>query len=679
MSRTNTHANKQHWVRRSARGSAHYDEDQALKDALKLSLSSPTSTSTCGGSTCGSTTDLPPGKNRYHHYSTSNQQQQPISYTPKQQQRPCTPPFVGWEGNLAAMSSLSSFHFRRRSCDENSYLVTKIEISAVQKKKCHVNKLDEGISSSSVRSPMKEEAAAVQKWMEEEEECKKKRTKKCKKRQRVELPHNTNNEEMMAAASCSTYTSYSQEANDDTTIGISTTNLNLNLNLSDGVKAKQKQTTEVFNKAATTEQQKDARNLNSNRSNKKSKIKLHLRHNNKHLPPPAFVEVPSIRERFQPRASSDAAMILRKANKSCSPSVPFRMDEDDLRLARKKKKKKKKKLKLMSIMMKQQQQQQQREDFDRQKLNPKKKEQKNYDRVVAPAASSNGAMVLLELQSKKHEPIKDHSISTMTMVMTGHQKQELAVGQNQNRRILHGGTKRRLAVESDDDFDFDLEYEEEEGEEDDDDGYICSVAANLKNRSKPPPHKSKSKKSKSSFITATTSSTGTAATNLYGHHPPNQKQNNRNSSPISAVFSADCNNPKQIDSGMISICNKQTKKDTSTATTSLTSIISTSTSSNACNSSIPVAASASASELSCLNNNTSHWVRRSVRQPHKSDLNNPNVVELLSKLRENHPEMKVLKLKKFIGPDAPQLVMDSILDALEENVNCQALYIQVGS
>ena len=47
------------------------------------------------------------------------------------------------------------------------------------------------------------------------------------------------------------------------------------------------------------------------------------------------------------------------------------------------------------------------------------------------------------------------------------------------------------------------------------------------------------------------------------------------------------------------------------------------------------------------------------------------MVELLSKLRENHPEMKVLKLKKFIGPDAPQLVMDSILDALEENVGSE--------
>ena len=72
----------------------------------------------------------------------------------------------------------------------------------------------------------------------------------------------------------------------------------------------------------------------------------------------------------------------------------------------------------------------------------------------------------------------------------------------------------------------------------------------------------------------------------------------------------------------------------------------------------------------------SHWVRRSVRQPHKSALLNPHVVELLSKLRSNSLDVEVLKLKRFIGPDAPQLVMNSILDALMVNTSCQALYIQ---
>ena len=73
---------------------------------------------------------------------------------------------------------------------------------------------------------------------------------------------------------------------------------------------------------------------------------------------------------------------------------------------------------------------------------------------------------------------------------------------------------------------------------------------------------------------------------------------------------------------------------------------------------------------------TSHWVRRSVRQPHRSELMNPNVLELISKLRTNHPDVVVLKLKRYIGPDTPQLVMDAILDALLDNSNCQALYIQ---
>ena len=72
----------------------------------------------------------------------------------------------------------------------------------------------------------------------------------------------------------------------------------------------------------------------------------------------------------------------------------------------------------------------------------------------------------------------------------------------------------------------------------------------------------------------------------------------------------------------------------------------------------------------------SHWVRRSVRQPHRSELTNPNVVELLSKVRSNHPDVVVLKLKRWLGPDTPQLVMDAVLEALEHNTNCQALYIQ---
>jgi len=74
---------------------------------------------------------------------------------------------------------------------------------------------------------------------------------------------------------------------------------------------------------------------------------------------------------------------------------------------------------------------------------------------------------------------------------------------------------------------------------------------------------------------------------------------------------------------------------------------------------------------------SSHWVRRSCRQPSKAALNAPSVRDLLHKLKTNHSDMAVLKLKKYINdPDTPQVVLDGVLDVLEENTNCQALYIQ---
>eukprot|EP00591_Stephanopyxis_turris_P016439 CAMPEP_0195537142 /NCGR_PEP_ID=MMETSP0794_2-20130614/47425_1 /TAXON_ID=515487 /ORGANISM="Stephanopyxis turris, Strain CCMP 815" /LENGTH=377 /DNA_ID=CAMNT_0040670789 /DNA_START=358 /DNA_END=1491 /DNA_ORIENTATION=+ len=72
-----------------------------------------------------------------------------------------------------------------------------------------------------------------------------------------------------------------------------------------------------------------------------------------------------------------------------------------------------------------------------------------------------------------------------------------------------------------------------------------------------------------------------------------------------------------------------------------------------------------------------HWVRRSVREPNKSIVNAPVVINLCAKLRCNDPDMVVLKMKKYIaGMDTPAAVIDKILDALSENQNCQALYIQ---
>jgi len=75
-------------------------------------------------------------------------------------------------------------------------------------------------------------------------------------------------------------------------------------------------------------------------------------------------------------------------------------------------------------------------------------------------------------------------------------------------------------------------------------------------------------------------------------------------------------------------------------------------------------------------NTCDHWVRRSVRQPSKFLLNAPMLQSLIEKLKTNSDEVVVCKLKEYIGPDVPCLVIDAILDALLLNSNCQSLYIQ---
>jgi len=80
----------------------------------------------------------------------------------------------------------------------------------------------------------------------------------------------------------------------------------------------------------------------------------------------------------------------------------------------------------------------------------------------------------------------------------------------------------------------------------------------------------------------------------------------------------------------------------------------------------------------CLDPCSTSWVRRSVRQPSKSALSAPQVKSLLEKLPANDSDMVVLKMKKYCNdPDTPQIVIDAVLDALEENQNCELLYIQV--
>jgi hypothetical protein len=76
---------------------------------------------------------------------------------------------------------------------------------------------------------------------------------------------------------------------------------------------------------------------------------------------------------------------------------------------------------------------------------------------------------------------------------------------------------------------------------------------------------------------------------------------------------------------------------------------------------------------------SSNWVRRSVRQPSKALLNSKPLNALVAGLKSNQQDMVVLKMKKYINdPDAPSCVLDAALEALEENSNCEALYIQVG-
>jgi len=71
------------------------------------------------------------------------------------------------------------------------------------------------------------------------------------------------------------------------------------------------------------------------------------------------------------------------------------------------------------------------------------------------------------------------------------------------------------------------------------------------------------------------------------------------------------------------------------------------------------------------------WVRRSTRQPSRSAITSLSVQTLVEKLKMNDPDCVVLKMKKYLpDPNTPSVILDTVLDALEVNTNCQALYIQ---
>ncbi|KAL3782125.1 hypothetical protein HJC23_005387 [Cyclotella cryptica] len=83
-------------------------------------------------------------------------------------------------------------------------------------------------------------------------------------------------------------------------------------------------------------------------------------------------------------------------------------------------------------------------------------------------------------------------------------------------------------------------------------------------------------------------------------------------------------------------------------------------------------------DSSALGMDNTTWARRSSRQPSKNLINSASVKDLLNRLQCNDSDMVVLKMKKYLNdPNLPPVVMNAALDALEENSNCQALYIQV--
>ncbi len=74
--------------------------------------------------------------------------------------------------------------------------------------------------------------------------------------------------------------------------------------------------------------------------------------------------------------------------------------------------------------------------------------------------------------------------------------------------------------------------------------------------------------------------------------------------------------------------------------------------------------------------NNIHWIRRSERNPANSHVERRDVKDLLSKIRGNHADSVILKVKDHIISDVHITVLDAILDSLKVNTVCQALYVQ---
>ena len=69
-------------------------------------------------------------------------------------------------------------------------------------------------------------------------------------------------------------------------------------------------------------------------------------------------------------------------------------------------------------------------------------------------------------------------------------------------------------------------------------------------------------------------------------------------------------------------------------------------------------------------------IRRSTRDPSHSQLGKSDVKALLLKIRSNHADTVILKLKDHLMSDINNVVLSEIISALYSNKVCQALYFQ---
>ena len=82
------------------------------------------------------------------------------------------------------------------------------------------------------------------------------------------------------------------------------------------------------------------------------------------------------------------------------------------------------------------------------------------------------------------------------------------------------------------------------------------------------------------------------------------------------------------------------------------------------------------SELDSGQYDDSNFVRRSERNPSNSLLERKDVQILLEKIRNDHEETIILKIKDHILADLTSGVVDELISALYDNNVCQALYVQ---